>query len=88
MNPNKEEFTSWLVQVVIDTFGEAILSFITSSPKHVTGDNLLLDLNIDDKNKASIWVTETTLGGAGVLESFATKFSEEPDLFFLLLKQH
>ena len=48
---------------------------------NVTGDNLLLDLNIDDKNKASIWVTETTLGGAGVLESFATKFSEEPDLF-------
>ena len=83
VNPNKEEFTSWLVQVVIDTFGEAILqACITSSPKHVTGDNLLLDLNIDDKNKASIWVTETTLGGAGVLESFATKFSEEPDLFF------
>ena len=63
VNPNKEEFTSWLVQVVIDTFGEAILqACITSSPKHVTGDNLLLDLNIDDKNKASIWAK--TLGGA------------------------
>ena len=82
MNPNKEEFTSWLVQVVIDTFGGNSGLHHILSKAYVTGDNLLLDLNIDDKNKASIWVTETTLGGAGLLGHSLQSFKKSLICFF------
>ena len=32
-------------------------------------------------NTSFIWITEQTLGGSGVLESFANKFSLDPQVF-------
>jgi hypothetical protein len=81
---NSANFDRWLRTLVVDTLGEAILqACIAASPLHATVENLLVDIR-DDKETgvATIWITETTLGGAGVLQAFAERFSAEPRIFF------
>ena len=81
---NVTRFDQWLRTLVVETLGEAILqACIAAAPLHATLDNLLVDIR-DDKETgvATIWITETTLGGAGVLQAFATRFSAEPRMFF------
>ena len=80
-------FASWLRRVVLDTLGEAILqACINSAPKQATVDNLLVDVEegLGD-DTANIWISETTIGGAGVLEAFAEKFTGDPSQFFRAL---
>ena len=79
-----ENFDRWLRRLVLETLGEAMLqAAITSAPRQATLDNLLVDIREDSEARpASIWITETTLGGAGVLQSFAERFSAEPNAFF------
>ena len=77
-------FDHWLRRLVLETLGEAILqACIAAAPLHATLDNLLVDIR-DDKESgvATIWITETTIGGAGVLQAFAERFSAEPRMFF------
>lgn len=77
-------FDSWLRRLVLETLGEAMLqACIAAAPRHATLDNLLVDIKEASEGRpASIWITETTLGGAGVLESFADRFAGEPNSFF------
>ena len=80
--PDQPTFREWLRRVVVETTGEAMLqACIASAPRHATTDNLLLDIR-DGGEVATIWITEMTLGGAGVLQAFAERFSGEPQLFF------
>jgi len=77
-------FEAWLQRLVLETLGEAMLqACIAAAPRQATLDNLLVDIRegMDDR-PASIWITETTLGGAGVLQSFAERFAGEPNAFF------
>lgn len=82
IDPTK--FDKWLRRLVVETLGEAMLqACFAAAPRHATIDNLLVDIRDDDKNGvATIWITETTLGGAGVLQAFAERFSNEPRIFF------
>jgi hypothetical protein len=80
-------FASWLRRVVLDTLGEAMLqACINSAPKHATVDNLLVDIEEGlGGDTANVWISETTIGGAGVLEAFAEKFTGDPSQFFSAL---
>jgi len=79
-------FSAWLRRLVLDTLGEAMLqACITSAPRQATLDTLLVDIR-DAGGEASVWITEATLGGAGVLETFAERFASEPRIFFTALE--
>jgi hypothetical protein len=77
-------FETWLRRLVLETLGEAMLqACIAAAPRQATLDNLLVDIReTSDGCPASIWITESTLGGAGVLQSFAERFAGEPNSFF------
>jgi hypothetical protein len=77
-------FDQWLRRLTLETVGESMLqACIAAAPRYATLDNLLVDVRDDrETGVATIWITETTLGGAGVLEAFAERFSNEPRVFF------
>jgi hypothetical protein len=80
-------FSAWLRRLILETLGEAMLqACIAAAPRQATVDTLLVDIRDDaTSDVASVWITETTLGGAGVLEAFADRFASEPRLFFSAL---
>lgn len=80
-------FSVWLRRLVLDTLGEAMLqACIAAAPRQASVDNLLVDIRDDAAEEvASVWISETTLGGAGVLEAFSEHFASEPRLFFSAL---
>lgn len=81
-------FNSWLRRMLLETLGEAMLqACVASAPRQATVDNLLVDIRDDVASEiSSVWISETTLGGAGVLEAFADRFASEPRLFFSALE--
>lgn len=82
--PDPVAFNRWLRRLVLETLGEAMLqACIAAAPREATLDSLLMDIREPrDDGPASIWITETTLGGAGALQSFAERFAAEPNIFF------
>ncbi|WP_197426537.1 MULTISPECIES: protein DpdJ [Hyphomicrobiales] len=80
-------FNAWLRRLILETLGEAMLqACIAAAPRQATVDTLLVDIRDDAASDiASVWISETTLGGAGVLEAFADRFASEPRLFFSAL---
>jgi hypothetical protein len=80
-------FSAWLRRLILETLGEAMLqACIAAAPRQATVDSLLVDI-CDDRTAdvASVWISETTLGGAGVLEAFVDRFASEPRFFFSAL---
>lgn len=82
--PDPVAFDRWIRRLILDTLGEAILqACIVAAPRQATLDNLLMDIRYDpNEGTATVWVTETTLGGAGALQAFAERFASEPSIFF------
>ena len=80
-------FSAWLRRLILETLGEAMLqACIAAAPRQATVDTLLVDIRDNAAfDVASVWISETTLGGAGVLEAFADRFASEPRLFFSAL---
>lgn len=82
-DPDAATFAIWFRRLVLDSLGEALLqACIAASPRQATLDTLLVDVSLSDDGGATVWISETTLGGAGVLEAFAERFGEEPRAFF------
>lgn len=79
-------FDDWIRGKVHETLGQSVLfACMQRAPEHAMFDTLLVDArgigtNADDE--LAIYVTEGTLGGAGVLEKLAEVFAEEPRSFF------
>lgn len=86
--PNPERHSRWLRRTIVETLGEALLqACIVAAPKHAVVDTLLVDVRDDcTNNVARIWISEATLGGAGVLQAFAERFTAEPRVFFSALE--
>lgn len=82
--PDADAFDRWLRRLILETLGEAMLqACIVAAPRHAALDNLMVDIrDAPDGGPATIWITETTLGGAGALQSFAERFAAEPHAFF------
>jgi hypothetical protein len=82
-----DEFGTWLRRTIIESMGEALLqACAASAPRHALLDSLLVDFEETPDGIARIWITESTIGGAGVLQAFAERFSAEPRLFFAALE--
>ena len=70
---------------MLETLGEAALqACIAAAPREATVETLLVDIRDDTASgEATVWITEATIGGAGVLEAFAApRFVSEPTIFF------
>ncbi|WP_122570549.1 protein DpdJ [Pseudomonas viridiflava] len=87
-NPDPERHSRWLRRTIVETLGEALLqACAVAAPKHAVVDTLLVDVRDDcTSNVARIWISEATLGGAGVLQAFAERFTAEPRVFFSALE--
>ncbi|MCA2411257.1 protein DpdJ [Rhizobium leguminosarum] len=86
--PDPAAFDRWLRALVLETLGEAMLqACIAAAPRQATVDTLLVDVRDDSESgETSVWITETTLGGAGVLQAFAERFASEPQIFLTALE--
>jgi hypothetical protein len=90
-----EFWDRWLREKFKSTLGIAIIDTLQQlSPELNLGD-LVLDIDpgprqtgetADSEGLDEIWITETTLGGAGLIENFLVKFGEDPVRFFHLLE--
>ena len=87
-NPDPTRFSAWLRRLILETLGEATLqACIAAAPRQATVDTLLVDIHDDaGSGQTSVWITEATLGGAGVLQAFAERFGAEPRIFFTALE--
>jgi hypothetical protein len=83
-DPDLEQFGRWLRRSIIETLGEALLqACAAAAPRHAAVDTLIVDIQEGvDGDIARVWMTESTLGGAGVLQAFAERFAAEPRIFF------
>lgn len=85
--PDPGAFGNWLRQTIAETFGEALLqACLATAPRQAAIDTLLLDFERLETDAIRIWITEGTLGGAGVLQAFAERFATEPRLLFSALE--
>jgi hypothetical protein len=84
---------AWASQRYLATLGGAVVNACAQLYPEAATDELLVD--IDPVIKASpsapdgfaeLWITEATLGGAGVLEEVARRYTEDPRRFFRLLE--
>jgi len=86
---DRAKYGKWLHQVICETLAQAVLqACAATSPLHASVDALVADIEVleDESDTARIWVTETTLGGAGVVQAFAEVFSTEPRALFRALE--
>lgn len=82
--PDAQAYGTWLRTTIHETLGEALLqACINTAPRHAALDTLLVDIDTDrPDDSVRIWVTESTLGGAGVIQAFAEAFTSEPRALF------
>jgi hypothetical protein len=82
--PNLDTYGKWLRTTIHETLGEALLqACINTAPRHAALDTLLVDIDNDLPDEvARIWITESTLGGAGVVQAFAETFTGDPRALF------
>jgi hypothetical protein len=82
-----DDWGTWLWRCAHETIGEVLLlacSYI--APQHSGTETLIVDLDRGPEvgprpelgNTAEVWITESTLGGAGVVEAIAEAVAEEP----------
>ncbi|GAA3043211.1 hypothetical protein GCM10010464_04140 [Pseudonocardia yunnanensis] len=70
-------------QVIARTVGAAVQRACLTLAENAQDDDLLLDV-IDGDGEAILWLTESTVGGAGVIESIARQYAEDPRRFWRL----
>ena len=87
---NESDWASWLYGRVHETMGEALLTVAYDSvPQHTPEGALFLDLSRgvpDDSPDGEIWITESTLGGAGVIEALSDVVMANPRQFLRSLE--
>ncbi|MBW4091716.1 MAG: DEAD/DEAH box helicase [Proteobacteria bacterium] len=83
--PDREAFSDWILETVTATAAEALLQACVSLvPRHISSDSLVVDVEQDVP--AKIWISETTLGGAGVLQAVFERVVDEPRVLFRALE--
>ncbi len=78
---DEREWAVWLRQRIHETLGQALLNACQQcAPRYAALNTLVMDLGEleDNAQPAKIWISETTLGGAGVMQALAQSFAEEP----------
>jgi hypothetical protein len=87
-NPEPIAYGTWLRNTLYGTLAEALLqACINTAPRHAAIDTLVSDLEIiPETDCGRVWITETTIGGGGVVQAFADAFSSEPRALFRALE--
>jgi hypothetical protein len=84
-NPDPEALSQWILETVTATAAEALLqACVALVPRHISSDSLVVDIEADAP--AKLWVTESTLGGAGVLQAVFERVADEPRVLFRALE--
>ena len=92
--PNRS-WTPWLTRKFKTTLGAAILDGIQQVCSDLDSNDLLLDVEPGPRpaiavpktgESEEIWITEKTVGGGGVIESFLIRYGEDPRRFFDLVE--
>lgn len=74
---------AFLRQCLDATLADAFLAGVAQlAPRQASTDGLLSDLEPSGDAAATVWITETTLGGAGVIQAVAETVSREPRTLF------
>ncbi|MFC2034892.1 protein DpdJ [Chloroflexota bacterium] len=93
-NPD-DDFYNWLAKRVKVTLGSAFLQACYKLVPQFQPGDLYLDIesgpsltqgNPDPENGEIIWITESMVGGGGVVEEIYRRYVEDPRRFFLLLE--
>ncbi len=83
--PDAEALSDWILDTVTATSAEALLQACVSLvPRHISSDSLVVD--VEPGSPVKIWITETTLGGAGVLQAVFERVADEPRVLFRALE--
>lgn len=84
-HPDPSALRQWVRETLVATTAEAILQAVTALvPRHISADSLMVD--IEHGEAVRIWVTESTLGGAGVLQAVFERVADEPRAIFTALE--
>jgi hypothetical protein len=82
---DEKSFSKWLRKTLLETLSQTLLHACTNNPDHQSShDTLIADLDFseDEEKDGRVWISETTMGGAGAVQAFAEAFSREPRKFF------
>jgi hypothetical protein len=85
----------WAIERFRSTLGAALLEACTQLSPQAASADLIVDLDPGprpddafpvDPNLAEIWVSESTVGGGGVIEEIQRRYVADPALFFRLVE--
>lgn len=85
--PINETWQQWLSYRYLTTFGAAVQDAIQSLCPEIDTDSLLVDVMPgSDPAGSVIWVTETMMGGGGLIENLLARYGEDPGRFYALIE--
>ena len=85
--PRRESWLRWLDGALHETLSQAArAAALAIAPDHAGEDSVRLDLDrgypVADPDRSEAWITESAIGGAGVIEAIANGYAREPRAFF------
>lgn len=77
----------WAARRFAATLGTALLEATDRLCSDVGARNLIMDFEIDENAElCTVWLSEPSLGGGGIVEEFARRYTEDPRRYFRLLE--
>lgn len=90
-----DDWHSWAAQRYLATLGGAVVEACRQLYPEAGADDLVLDIDAGPRpagmapvapGMAELWITETTIGGGGVVEEIGRRYAEDPRRFFRLVE--
>lgn len=77
----------WAAERYATTLAAAIREGADRLCREVGAQNLVLDVEVDHEARTCvIWISEPSLGGGGIVEEFARRYTDDPRLYFQLVE--
>ncbi|HUP86880.1 MAG TPA: protein DpdJ [Acidimicrobiales bacterium] len=85
--PPDTGWQGWAAQRYAATLGAALLEATDRLCRDVGAQNLIMDVEFDEPaSVCTVWLSEPSLGGGGIVEEFARRYTEDPRRFFRLVE--
>jgi hypothetical protein len=82
-----DRWQAWASDRFTATLGAALLEGADRLCRDVGARNLVVDTEVDtDRAEAQVWLSEPTIGGGGIIEEFARRYTSDPRRFFRLVE--